>query len=159
MNACYHLPPSSNVSINMAIPQKLKPSLSFSLASFNNSSFTCISYLSTRAPTFSSFFGSNSQTISSLQILSPTFSRRQIFLPAVSGIWDALTGGNSAREAGMAIRRGMLLFKQVLSFQFLSSFLSLPVCWNCGCGIILISFYLSFLGNEGWCSWFIVGVR
>lgn len=127
MNTCYHLPPSSNVSINMAIPQNLKPSLSFSLASVNNSSFTCISYLSIRAPTFSSFFGSNSQTISNLQILSPTFSRRQIFLPAVSGIWDALTGGNSAREAGMAIRRGMLLFKQVLFFS-ISFFLPFTAC-------------------------------
>ncbi|XP_057540134.1 uncharacterized protein LOC130818111 [Amaranthus tricolor] len=41
---------------------------------------------------------------------------RRIFLPSVSvsGIWDALTGGsnNNAREAVLAIRRGMLLFRQ-----------------------------------------------
>ncbi|KMT14260.1 hypothetical protein BVRB_4g076160 [Beta vulgaris subsp. vulgaris] len=39
---------------------------------------------------------------------------RRIFLPSVSGIWDALTGGtnNNSREAGLAIRRGMLLFRQ-----------------------------------------------
>nr|GMD40567.1 Lipoprotein like [Ipomoea batatas] len=37
---------------------------------------------------------------------------RRLFLPSVSGLWDAITGGNSAREAVMAIRRGMLLFRQ-----------------------------------------------
>ncbi|KAG8363866.1 hypothetical protein BUALT_Bualt19G0067100 [Buddleja alternifolia] len=43
----------------------------------------------------------------------PTLSRR-LFLPSVSGIWNALTGGgdNSPREAIIAIRRGMLLFRQ-----------------------------------------------
>ncbi|XP_051124374.1 uncharacterized protein LOC127246828 [Andrographis paniculata] len=41
-----------------------------------------------------------------------TLSRR-FFLPSVSGIWNVLTGGNSAaRDASMAIRRGMLLFRQ-----------------------------------------------
>ena len=46
---------------------------------------------------------------------------RRIFLPSVSvsGIWDALTGGsnNNAREAVLAIRRGMLLFRQVLQLS------------------------------------------
>ncbi|XP_057972155.1 uncharacterized protein LOC131160465 isoform X2 [Malania oleifera] len=37
---------------------------------------------------------------------------RRLFLPSVSGIWDALTGGDSAREAVISIRRGMLLFRQ-----------------------------------------------
>ncbi|KAJ0079808.1 hypothetical protein Patl1_22332 [Pistacia atlantica] len=38
---------------------------------------------------------------------------RRLFLPSVSSIWDALTGGtNNAREAVMAVRRGMLLFRQ-----------------------------------------------
>ncbi|GKV31995.1 hypothetical protein SLEP1_g40640 [Rubroshorea leprosula] len=37
---------------------------------------------------------------------------RRLFLPSVSGIWDALTGNNDAREAVLAIRRGMLLFRQ-----------------------------------------------
>ncbi|PON89549.1 N-terminal acetyltransferase A, auxiliary subunit [Trema orientale] len=37
---------------------------------------------------------------------------RRLFLPSVSGIWDALTGGNNPREAVSAIRRGMLLFRQ-----------------------------------------------
>ncbi|KAJ4835369.1 hypothetical protein Tsubulata_021302 [Turnera subulata] len=43
---------------------------------------------------------------------SPALSRR-LFLPSVSGLWDALTGGNNnPREASSAIRRGMLLFIQ-----------------------------------------------
>ncbi|KAI4372289.1 hypothetical protein MLD38_010536 [Melastoma candidum] len=39
---------------------------------------------------------------------------RRLFLPSVSGIWDALTGGggNRAPDAVLAIRRGMLLFRQ-----------------------------------------------
>lgn len=42
-------------------------------------------------------------------------SRRLILLPSVSRIWDALTGGgNSARDAVLAISRGMLLFRKVL---------------------------------------------
>ncbi|RWW09481.1 hypothetical protein BHE74_00020738 [Ensete ventricosum] len=41
--------------------------------------------------------------------------RRRIFLPtASSSIWDALTGGGgAARDASLAVRRGMLLFRQV----------------------------------------------
>uniref|UniRef100_A0A7N1A3S1 Uncharacterized protein n=1 Tax=Kalanchoe fedtschenkoi TaxID=63787 RepID=A0A7N1A3S1_KALFE len=39
------------------------------------------------------------------------FSRR-LFLPSVSGLWDAITGGNSPRDAAMAVRRGMMLFRQ-----------------------------------------------
>ncbi|KAJ8467168.1 hypothetical protein OPV22_029720 [Ensete ventricosum] len=40
--------------------------------------------------------------------------RRRIFLPtASSSIWDALTGGGgAARDASLAVRRGMLLFRQ-----------------------------------------------
>ncbi|CAJ1976102.1 unnamed protein product [Sphenostylis stenocarpa] len=38
---------------------------------------------------------------------------RRLFLPSVSGIWDALTGANNnSREAVHAIRRGMSLFRQ-----------------------------------------------
>ncbi|CAI0404920.1 unnamed protein product [Linum tenue] len=37
---------------------------------------------------------------------------RRLFLPSVSGIWDAITGGDKAREAVLAVRRGMLLFRQ-----------------------------------------------
>ncbi|GAB2277378.1 hypothetical protein Dimus_012081 [Dionaea muscipula] len=45
---------------------------------------------------------------------SPRLSlTRRLLLPSVSGIWDAVTGGNnSTREAIIAIRRGMQLFRQ-----------------------------------------------
>lgn len=46
-------------------------------------------------------------------ILIPTISRR-LLIPSVSGLWDAITGNNSAREALLAIRRGMQLFRQVV---------------------------------------------
>lgn len=51
---------------------------------------------------------------SQLSLSSISLSRR-IFLPSVSGIWDALTGGSNynPREAALAIRRGMQLFRQV----------------------------------------------
>ncbi|GER55423.1 tetratricopeptide repeat [Striga asiatica] len=42
----------------------------------------------------------------------PSLSRRLIVVPAVSGLWNALTGADPAREALLAIRRGMLLFRQ-----------------------------------------------
>ncbi|KAJ7973312.1 Tetratricopeptide repeat (TPR)-like superfamily protein [Quillaja saponaria] len=43
---------------------------------------------------------------------APSLTGR-LFLPSVSGIWDALTGGNNnSREAVLAIRRGMLLFRE-----------------------------------------------
>ncbi|KAI5658647.1 hypothetical protein M9H77_27440 [Catharanthus roseus] len=97
----------------MATAQNLRPAFSFSLASFHNSStLTSKSHLSLKTPNLSGFFGPKFPRISNLQTLSPTISRRQLVLPAVSGIWDALTGGNSPREAVMAIRRGMLLFRQ-----------------------------------------------
>ncbi|CAN1784218.1 hypothetical protein LINPERHAP1_LOCUS16519 [Linum perenne] len=43
----------------------------------------------------------------------PNLTRR-LFLPSVSGIWDAITGsgGDKSREASLAVRRGMLLFRQ-----------------------------------------------
>ncbi|KAI3448535.1 hypothetical protein Pfo_005200 [Paulownia fortunei] len=59
----------------------------------------------------SHFFGATLSRMHSHHNSIPTLSRRLI-LPAVSGIWDALTGGNSAREAVIAVRRGMLLFRQ-----------------------------------------------
>ncbi|XP_021772825.1 uncharacterized protein LOC110736815 [Chenopodium quinoa] len=50
---------------------------------------------------------------SQLSLSSISLTRRT-FLPSVSGIWDALTGGanNNPREAALAIRRGMQLFRQ-----------------------------------------------
>lgn len=48
-----------------------------------------------------------------LNHLPPLSLSRRLFVPSVSGIWDALTGGNNPRDAVAAIRRGMLLFRQV----------------------------------------------
>ncbi|KAJ4750047.1 Tetratricopeptide repeat (TPR)-like superfamily protein [Rhynchospora pubera] len=48
-------------------------------------------------------------------ISSSLLSRRSLFLPtAASAIWDVLTGGpgGSAREAALAVRRGMNLFRE-----------------------------------------------
>jgi hypothetical protein len=59
--------------------------------------------------------------ISPFKTLSPQFSRhpphalsRRLFLPSVSSIWDAITGGGDSnpREAIAAVRRGMQLFRQ-----------------------------------------------
>ncbi|KAF3547003.1 hypothetical protein DY000_02003661 [Brassica cretica] len=62
--------------------------------------------------------------ISPLETLNPQFSRhtpqhahalsRRLFLPSVSSIWDAITGGGDSnpREAIAAIRNGMQLFRQ-----------------------------------------------
>ncbi|MCL7042280.1 hypothetical protein MKW94_022349 [Papaver nudicaule] len=37
---------------------------------------------------------------------------RQSIVPRISGIFDAFTGGNSSREAVIATRKGMVLFRQ-----------------------------------------------
>ncbi|XP_075493706.1 uncharacterized protein LOC142531466 isoform X1 [Primulina tabacum] len=57
------------------------------------------------------FCGTSIVKIQSHQNSIPTLSRR-LFSASVSGLWDAITGGNSAREAVIAIRRGMSLFRQ-----------------------------------------------
>ncbi|KAI9181532.1 hypothetical protein LWI28_015895 [Acer negundo] len=68
------------------------------------------SHANTNTNTNKLFFFSS--TIHSLQNPSPLLSRR-LFLPSVSSIWDALTGSNNnAREAVVATRRGMSLFRQ-----------------------------------------------
>lgn len=60
--------------------------------------------------------------VSPFKTLNPQFSRhpphalsRRLFLPSVSSIWDAITGGGDSnpREAIAAVRRGMQLFRQV----------------------------------------------
>lgn len=56
-------------------------------------------------------FGISSLTLCDHSSLVPALTRR-VFIPSVSGIWDALTGGSSAREALIAVRRGMQLFRQ-----------------------------------------------
>ncbi|XP_075087009.1 uncharacterized protein LOC107775725 [Nicotiana tabacum] len=57
------------------------------------------------------FLGATFSRIQTYHNPLPALTRR-LFLPSVSGLWDALTSGNSARDAVMAIRRGMQLFRQ-----------------------------------------------
>ncbi|KZV13913.1 hypothetical protein F511_44822 [Dorcoceras hygrometricum] len=57
------------------------------------------------------FCGTSNVRLQSHQNSTPTLSKR-LFLASASGLWDAITDGNSAREAVIAIRRGMSLFKQ-----------------------------------------------
>ncbi|XP_070021302.1 uncharacterized protein [Nicotiana sylvestris] len=57
------------------------------------------------------FLGTTFSRIQTYHNPLPALTRR-LFLPSVSGLWDALTSGNSARDAVMAIRKGMQLFRQ-----------------------------------------------
>ena len=98
---------------SMAMTHILKPTISMSPYSH----FT----YSTHLPSSPFKTHSNSHLFTAIipsriyshQTPPPTTLSRRLFLPSVSGIWDAITGGNNAREAILAIRRGMLLFRQV----------------------------------------------
>lgn len=96
--------------------------------------------LSLKAPNSSLFFSTTTSTIHTHKIStlpfsfrtctnSQFFSTRRLFLPSVSGIWDAITGGgNNPREAVAAIRCGMVLFRQVVTapqFEFKLKFKTL----------------------------------
>lgn len=63
------------------------------------------------------FLGTTFSRIQTYHNPLPALTRR-LFLPSVSGLWDALTSGNSARDAVMAIRKGMQLFRQVIILDF-----------------------------------------
>ncbi|XP_027367100.1 uncharacterized protein LOC113873250 isoform X2 [Abrus precatorius] len=93
-----------SVSVSVSIAHNLKPTISVlpSHSLHHPSSFPL--RFSFKAPIFCS---------------NPSVLTRRLFLPSVSGIWDALTGGNNnAREAVLAIRRGMSLFRQVCFPKF-----------------------------------------
>lgn len=94
----------------MATTHILKPTISVSPSSHFAPSTISLPF-PCRTQSYSHFFISIPSRIHSRHTPLPTLSRR-LFLPSVSGIWDALTGGNNAREAIVAIRRGMLLFRQ-----------------------------------------------
>ncbi|XP_022869383.1 uncharacterized protein LOC111388803 [Olea europaea var. sylvestris] len=82
------------------------------IISSSHSSLFCKPSISLNIPNYKSqLFGTTFSRIHTHQTPLTTLSRR-LFLPSVSGLWDALAGGNSAREAVLAIRRGMLLFRQ-----------------------------------------------
>ncbi|XP_068661058.1 uncharacterized protein [Aristolochia californica] len=56
------------------------------------------------------FFGLTTTRLVHQPTLATSVSRR-LFLPSVSGIWNALTGGSSSQDAILAIRSGMELFR------------------------------------------------
>ncbi|KAL5565964.1 hypothetical protein UlMin_029128 [Ulmus minor] len=95
----------------MSVTHNLKPTISMS-SSLHYTNFKPSSPFLLKAHKNPTFFTTISPTIQNHQPPSLSLSRR-LFLPSVSGIWDAVTGGNNAREAVAAIRRGMLLFRQV----------------------------------------------
>ncbi|XP_041022273.1 uncharacterized protein LOC121263446 isoform X6 [Juglans microcarpa x Juglans regia] len=94
----------------MAIPRILKPAILASPSSHFTPSVPSLPF-PFKTHSKSLFFTIFPSGIHGHHTPPPTLSRR-LFLPSVSGIWDALTSGNNAREAGVAIRRGMLLFRQ-----------------------------------------------
>ncbi|KAK4282749.1 hypothetical protein QN277_014090 [Acacia crassicarpa] len=95
----------------MAITLNLRPA-SLIVPSLNLPSLCFVSATSLKNPSKSAFLSPSPSTISQ-HLNPPPILTRRLLLPAVSGIWDAITGGpNNAREALLSIRRGMLLFRQ-----------------------------------------------
>ncbi|XP_004302269.1 PREDICTED: uncharacterized protein LOC101298140 [Fragaria vesca subsp. vesca] len=99
----------------MGMAPNLNPTISMSLTPFPTSS--PFSFKTQNSSLFSNTVTSTIHTHKTsfpLRICtnSQFFSTRRLFLPSVSGIWDAITGGNNPREAVAAIRRGMVLFRQ-----------------------------------------------
>ncbi|KAM2612939.1 hypothetical protein TB2_032841 [Malus domestica] len=99
----------------MAITHSLKPPISMASPSVSSETHNSSLFFGTVTSTVHSHgvqpppLAFRSRTATNSQI----FSTRRLFLPKVSGIWDALTsGGNNPREAVAAIRRGMVLFRQ-----------------------------------------------
>ncbi|XP_028779535.1 uncharacterized protein LOC114735915 [Neltuma alba] len=95
----------------MAIRLHLRPA-PLIFPSSNLPSLCFSSSNSLNGPSASAFLSPFPRTISQ-RLNPPLILSRRLFLPSVSGIWDALTGGsNNAHEAVLSIRRGMLLFRR-----------------------------------------------
>ncbi|XP_022999590.1 uncharacterized protein LOC111493913 isoform X4 [Cucurbita maxima] len=94
----------------MAAISSLKPSISMS-RSFHIS-FTAPSLPNSTKPLENLHSPSSLPMRIKLNHVPPLSLSRRLFVPSVSGIWDALTGGNNPRDAVAAIRRGMLLFRE-----------------------------------------------
>nr|XP_048323900.1 uncharacterized protein LOC107411784 isoform X2 [Ziziphus jujuba var. spinosa] len=94
----------------MAITHNFKPTISISPSSRYTPSVPSRPF-PLKTHTGFHFFSPIPSRFLFYQAPSLSLSRR-LFLPSVSGIWDALTGGNNARESVIAVRRGMLLFRQ-----------------------------------------------
>ncbi|KAM6578705.1 hypothetical protein CsatB_030542 [Cannabis sativa] len=98
----------------MAATHIFESSLSISTSSFHPSPLKPSPLFSLITQTHSPFLNPSTPRIQIHGNPSLSISRR-VVLPSVSGIWDAITGGNNnnnPREAVFAIRRGMLLFRQ-----------------------------------------------
>ncbi|KAM7469913.1 hypothetical protein LguiA_008096 [Lonicera macranthoides] len=95
----------------MAITHNFKPTTSISIASFAQPSVSSTPQLPPKSPNKSQFFGATVPIIRIHQTLIPILTQKSL-IPSVSGLWDVITGSNSGREALIAIRRGMLLFRQ-----------------------------------------------
>ncbi|AES61427.1 putative 43kDa postsynaptic protein [Medicago truncatula] len=92
------------MSMSMSIIHNLKPTTTTTLLSPSISSPFPLPSSSSSSSFKPPIFCSNPSNLS-----------RRLFLPSVSGIWDAITGGsgnNNTNEALLAIRRGMSLFRQ-----------------------------------------------
>ncbi|XP_030547124.1 uncharacterized protein LOC115752863 [Rhodamnia argentea] len=101
----------------MASVNGLKPAVLQSSYFFNPSSPSSLPITAPKTPKLSRSFSSVSSTVIHHRQDPTTTVSRRLLLPSVSGIWEALTGGgggggNNAREAVLAVRRGMLLFRQ-----------------------------------------------
>ncbi|XP_028083821.1 uncharacterized protein LOC114285034 [Camellia sinensis] len=94
-----------------------KPTIPISITSRSHqSSLTSSLPFSLKPPNNSPspFFHTSTSQFHDHQIFAPPTLSRRLFIPSVSGLFDALTGGGggSGREALIAVRRGMVLFTQ-----------------------------------------------
>ncbi|XP_077219278.1 tetratricopeptide repeat (TPR)-like superfamily protein [Tasmannia lanceolata] len=95
---------ASKLNLHSSIPMSSSSSYTSSIATYTFP-------LGVKAHDGLPLFGTTSLRLQCRPALAQAWSRR-LFLPSVSGIWDALTGGNSAREAVITVTRGMQLFRQ-----------------------------------------------
>lgn len=91
----------------MAMTHNFKPTISLEINSFHSSPIRTTPLIPLKLSKNSVFSG----TTLSVPV-NYDFTRKRI-VPSVSGLWDAVTGGSSGREALIAIRRGMQLFREV----------------------------------------------
>lgn len=89
----------------------LQPTISVVIKPFHHCNSSSLAPFSRKFQNGEVFVGTTFSRIQTYHNPVPTLTRR-LFLPSVSGLWDALTGGNSAADAVMSIRRGMLLFRK-----------------------------------------------
>lgn len=95
----------------MAITHNFKPTISLEITSFHLPIRTT-PLIPLKLSTNSLFSSTTLSVPVNYDIPVGTFTRKRI-VPSVSGLWDAVTGGSSGREALIAIRRGMQLFREV----------------------------------------------